>query len=49
VNPQTQTITVLALSGDSYVEAGVHRRGETAASVSLPDFSVAVSAVFDAD
>ena len=49
VNPQTQTITVLALSGDSYVEAGVFTRGETAASVSLPDFSVAASAVFDAD
>ncbi len=49
VNPQSQTITVLALRGDSYVEAGVYPRGETAASVALPDFSVAVSAVFDAD
>jgi Uma2 family endonuclease len=49
VNPQTQTISVLALSGDAYVEAGVYRRGEIAASVSLPDFSVAVSAIFDAD
>ena len=49
VNPQAQTITVLALSGDSCVETGIYRRGETATSVSLPDFSVAVSAVFDAD
>jgi Uma2 family endonuclease len=49
VNPQSQTITVLALSGESYVEAGIYGRGETATSVSLPDFSVAVSAVFDAD
>ncbi len=49
VNPQSQTITVLALSGDSYLEAGIYRRGETATSVLLPDFSVAVSAVFDAD
>jgi Uma2 family endonuclease len=49
VNPQSQTITVLALSGEAYVEAGVYGRGQTAASVSLPDFSVAVSAVFDAD
>ncbi len=49
VNPQTETITVLGLSGDVYVEAGVYRRGDIAASVTLPDFSVSVSAVFDAD
>jgi Uma2 family endonuclease len=49
VNPQIETITVLSLSGDSYSEAGTYRRGETAESVLLPGFSVAVSAVFDAN
>ncbi len=49
VNPQTETITVLRLSGDAYEEAGVYRRGETAASVLLEGFSVDVSAVFDAN
>jgi Uma2 family endonuclease len=48
VNPLTETITVLRLSGDAYKEAGAYRRGEAAASVSLAGFSVAVSAVFDA-
>ena len=49
VNPQTETITVLRLRGDAYEEAGVYRRGESAVSTLLPDFSVAVAAVFDAD
>jgi Uma2 family endonuclease len=49
VNPQTETITVLRLRGDAYEEVGIHRRGESAASMFLPDFSVAVAAVFDAD
>ena len=49
VNPQTETITVLRLSGDAYEEAGIYRRGESAASVLLTGFSVAVAAVFDAD
>jgi Uma2 family endonuclease len=49
VNPQTETITVPRLSGDAYEEAGVYRRGESAASVLLEEFSVAVSAVFDAN
>jgi Uma2 family endonuclease len=49
VNPQTETITVLRLSGEAYEEAGVYRRGESAASVLLEGFSVPVSAVFDAD
>jgi Uma2 family endonuclease len=49
VNPQTETITVLRLSGDAYEEAGVYRRGESAASELLEGFSVAVGAVFDAD
>jgi Uma2 family endonuclease len=49
VNPQTETITVLRLSGDAYEEAGIYRRGESAASASLASFSVDVAAVFDAD
>jgi Uma2 family endonuclease len=49
VNPQAETITVLRLSGDVYEEAGRFVRGDSAASVLLPEFSVAVSAVFDVD
>jgi Uma2 family endonuclease len=49
VNPQTQTITVLRLRGDAYEEAGAYRRGDTAASVLMPEFLVAVSGVFDTD
>jgi Uma2 family endonuclease len=49
VNPQTETVTVLRLGGDAYEEAGIYRRGESAASIVLPGFSVAVAAVFDAD
>jgi Uma2 family endonuclease len=47
VNPQTETVTVLQLRGDAYEEAGVYRRGESAASVLLAGFSIAVAAVFD--
>jgi Uma2 family endonuclease len=49
VNPQTETITVLRLSGDVYEEAGIYKRGESASSVLLAGFSVAVAAVFDTD
>lgn len=49
VTPLTQTITVLALDGDSYVEHGVFSRGAQATSVVLPGFSIDVDAVFDAD
>ncbi len=49
VNPQDATITVLELVGDSYVEHGVFRRGDTADSVVLPGFAVAVDTVLDAD
>jgi Uma2 family endonuclease len=49
VNPQTETVTVLRLSGDGYEEAGVYRRGQGAASVLLEGFSVDVSSVFDAN
>jgi Uma2 family endonuclease len=49
VNPQVETITVLRLRADVYEEAGIYRRGESASSVFLPGFSVAVAAVFDAN
>ena len=49
VNPQTETIVVLRLQGDVYVEAGAYRRGQSAASVLMPEFSVAVDDVFNAD
>ncbi len=49
VNPQSETITVLRLRGGAYEEAGIHRRGESAASILLAGFSVDVAAAFDAD
>ncbi len=49
VNPATETITVLRLRDEGYEEAGTFRRGDSAASILLPEFAVAVAAVFDAD
>jgi Uma2 family endonuclease len=49
VNPQNETIAVLALRGDSYQEAGVYRRGESAGSTLSARFSVSVAAVFNAN
>jgi Uma2 family endonuclease len=48
VNPETQTISVLRLREGAYEEAGTYRRGESAKSSSNPEFSVSVTAVFDA-
>ncbi len=48
VNPQTETITVLRLDGNAYVEAGQYRRGAAAASVLLAGLVVDVAAVLDA-
>ena len=47
-DPRDETLTVLVLRGEAYVEHGRYGRGETAASVLLEGFSVEVSAVFDA-
>ena len=49
VNPQNETIMVLRLQGDSYEEAGAYCRGQSAASVLMPGFSVVVDDVFNAD
>lgn len=48
VNPEDETVTVLALAGPEYLEHGVFRRGETAGSLLLHGFAVAVNDVFDA-
>ena len=48
VDPRDETITVLVLEGDAYVEHGVHARGDQAASPLLVGFAADVAAVFDA-
>jgi Uma2 family endonuclease len=48
VNPLDDTITVLALQDDAYVEHGVFRRGQLATSRLLSGFSVSVDEVMDA-
>jgi len=42
VDTTIDTIFVLRLAGAEYVEHGFFRRGETATSALLPDFTVAV-------
>jgi Uma2 family endonuclease len=48
VDPEKETITILALDGARYREHGVFRRGETASSLRLPGFTVSVDAALDA-
>ncbi|HRJ41191.1 MAG: Uma2 family endonuclease [Caldilineaceae bacterium] len=48
VDPETETVTVLALEGGEYAEYGEFCRGETATSKLLPGFVVLVDDVFDA-
>ena len=50
VNPTDETVTVLNLADgrQEYTGQGVFRRGEVATSTLLPDFSVQISAIFDA-
>ena len=48
VDPRDETITVLALNDDAYVEHGVFVRGAAALSALLEGFAVDVSEVFDA-
>ena len=47
-DPRDETVRVLSLRGSSYVEHGVYRRGDTAASALLAGFATEVSAVFAA-
>ncbi len=48
VDPETQTITVLALDGEAYKTHGEFQPGQTATSVLLDGFAVDVQACFDA-
>jgi Uma2 family endonuclease len=48
IDPETQTITVLTLSGKTYKTHGVFKQGEDATSKLLKGFKVAVSDVFAA-
>ena len=48
VDPRDETITVLTLDGEAYVEVGAYARGDKAASPLLDGFTADVSAVFDA-
>ena len=47
-DPRDETITVLVLEGDAYVEQGVYTRGDIATSPLLDGFTADVAAVFDA-
>jgi Uma2 family endonuclease len=49
VNPETETITVLRLEQDSYIELGNFRRGEMASSGLLEGFAVSVDATLNAE
>jgi Uma2 family endonuclease len=48
VDPETETIAVLALNGETYRIHGEFKSGDTATSVLLDGFAVPVSAVFAA-
>lgn len=48
VNPIDETISVLTLEEDVYIEHGVFQRGEAATSLLLKGFGVDVEGVFDA-
>ena len=48
VNPMDETVTVLTLAGEAYVEHGVFRRGDEASSALLDGFALSVDEVFDA-
>lgn len=48
VDPATQTIRVLRLEADAYVEHAVYGRESLAASLELPEFVVDVGKAFDA-
>ncbi|MBA3947890.1 MAG: Uma2 family endonuclease [Herpetosiphonaceae bacterium] len=47
VNPANDTVTVLQLQDDRYIEHGIFHRGKTATSWLLSDLAVPVTAVFD--
>lgn len=48
VDPEFETVTVLALDGDAYAEHGTFQRGQSATSRLLPGFAIPVDDIFDA-
>lgn len=48
INPLDESVTVLVLDANVYVEAGVYRRGDVARSQLLDGFTVDVGALLDA-
>ena len=49
VDPRAETVTVLGLTADGYVEHGVFARGDVATSSLLDGVTVDVTALFDAE
>lgn len=48
VNPEAETVSVLRLHNNIYVEAGEYQRGQMASSILLPGLSIDVAGIFDA-
>jgi len=48
VNPEDETVTVLRLDGEQYVEHGLFLRGDEATSALLAGFTLAVNEILDA-
>ena len=48
VNPIDETVTVLVLAEDRYVDHGVFQQGQQARSACLPEYSLDVTSLFDA-
>ncbi|WP_448598393.1 Uma2 family endonuclease [Thermoleptolyngbya sp.] len=46
IDPEAQTVTVLALEGAAYREVGTFGAGEAIASVEFPDLAIAVNQLF---
>ncbi len=46
IDPEQETVTVLALDGETYREHGAFRKGQTADWVLIPGFALDVSALF---
>jgi Uma2 family endonuclease len=49
VDPESSTITVLALNGTKYEQAGKYKAGQTAVSKLLPGFNIDVTEALSAD
>ncbi|MEO8083611.1 MAG: Uma2 family endonuclease [Ardenticatenales bacterium] len=49
IDPDHETVTVLALDGEHYTERGVYRPGDAAVAATLPGFTVDVAALLAED